>query len=1232
MLPLLLTGVQVMLFQMGLVQGFQCNEEYHVIKVASRFNKNCTFNKPITECKTLQDVVTNIKSLNETCIEIYNNQNLTESIRFKYVSGLTLLKAPNVSEVVVDCNANTSCGQNGTGISFRNSSNIKIYGLKFQKCGIKRKTDLCAERQNLVFYISSAFHFDYITNVTFESVQLVESHGYSVHMFNSESQLIFRKVTIKDGTLVSNYYSDSCVEVIGFGSGGGMRIEFGGSSTFSRENQIEISSSNYQNNIAEMNDRNFSCNFTKVFFPYGRGGALSIIFNGDSRNNSVVVTNSNFTNNSALWGGSIHFKFDDHSQYNDVQVRNVLMNSSNATLYGGGILAWGVNNEDFNNFSVSKTKFNGNNASLGGGLAIMGLKGKGKYTTVMNCSFEDNAASFGAGIFIKDTKATLDTVSVSQNNIKSMGVYSQPFNGAIASFNSTVIVDGNSFIEKNINTGFLLDQTKLHIKGHLSLSENNGFDGGGMAVYGNSHIKTYKNSTLYFAYNKASSRGGGLFVMVPGPYIKPLDSIVLSRYNCFIENDNDGNISFVNNTASNKYGNAMFVSTLQHCTRGINEFQTVFTNWTNFFFRPDNDSHNVVTEPNTMTLNMDEWTPAPGIPFEPSVILYDERGTNVAETVDVTLEPESITTSTLNKKFVIDDDNKINIAFKGNKSINFSAIIVATNSEVLPHNITNITFQECPFGFYYNEQDKSCQCGRPHDFPKGIAQCGHSDIYVFKNRWVYKNASYECPSGYCIDCQNDTLTGFECKLNILKQCNETRNQTSRLCSRCIEGFSVTIGSNMCSLCTDNKGLPLIIFVYVIICIIATILFLVCNFNGYACYLNSAVFFYKCAGTVMEPVKVYYIDPVMKFLLSLLSETFESREVGICFMDGLNNLEKLAITFAKPFLIISPIVIIIAILYCCTSRGCTIPKCTNRGWKCFKMEICKRSINNILIVFWMGIIIAILQTLHSVSIDGTKYVFVYADEVYLGKNHSRYFAMAIIMIIAAVGFLLCTIFYEKFYTHLICRFRIVVYILSFLIYAIICIYVPSDVRVTLASIFCLIMVSVILLLPSNRNYQERDSTTINNNEEDDDREQLIQSNENNRNEKLLNGLELTHLSMLTLLVLLYGSMEGLYCPSISEKKIVHPCRVISISINILLYLPLVTSVFYCVYDLYLNYLKDKILATCRRNLEDATGILVIQFRRTFLLPPGIIKVLKLDLQACVGPCQIFLQKYLAEKSR
>ena len=1169
MLLLVLTGVQVMLFQMGLVQGYQCDEEYHVIKVASRFDKSCTPSEPITECKTLQDVVTNIKNLNETCIEIYNNQIFTESIRFKHVSGLTLLKASNVSEVVVDCNTNTSCGQNGTGISFGSSSNIKIYGLKFQKCGIKRKTDICVEKQNLVFYISSAFHFDHITNVTFESVQLVESHGYSVHMFNSGSQLVFHNVTVKNGILVPNYHSDSCSEVKGFGSGGGMLIEFCGSSNFSRENQVEISSGNFQNNIAEMEDRNFSCNFTKDFFPYGRGGALSIVFNGDSRNNDVIVTNSSFTNNSALWGGSMHFKFDDHSQYNDVQVRSVSIDSSNGSLYGGGILAWGVNNENNNNFNVSETNFYGNNASLGGGLAIMGLKGEGKYATVMNCFFEDNAASFGAGIFIKDTKATLDTVSVSQNNNQSMEVYSQTFNGAIASFNSTVNIHGNSFIEKNINTGFLLDQTELHIKGHLNLHENSGFDGGGMAVYGNSHIKTCKNSTLYFANNKASNRGGGLFVMVPGPYIRPSNNIVLSRYNCFLKNNNgaiDGNISFVNNTASNQYGNAIFVSTLQHCTRGMNDFKTLFTNWTNFYFRPDNDSHNVVTEPSNMTLNMDEWTPAPGIPFQPSVILRDERGTNVAETVDVTLEPESITTSNLNKKFVI-DDNKINIAFKGNKSINFSAIIVATNSEVLPHNITNITFRECPFGFYYNDQDKSCQCGRPHDFSKGIAQCAQSDIYVFKNRWVYKNASYECPSGYCIDCQDDTITGFECKLNIAKQCNEARNQTSRLCSRCNDNFSVTIGSNMCSSCKGTKWWSLIL-VYLIIFIVATILFLVCNFNGYACYLNSAVFFYKCAGTVMEPVKVYYIDPAMTLWLTLLSETFESKEVGFCFIDGLNNLDKLALTFAKPGLFILPIMIVIIIL-----------KCTNKGWKFFKMEICKRSINNILIIFWMDIIIAILQTLHSVSIDGTKYVFVYADEVYHGKKHIRYFVVAIIMIFAAVWFLLCTIFYEKFYTHLIGRFRIVVYILSFLIYAIICIYVPTDIRVTLASIFCLIMVTVILLLPS---------ATNDNNEEDDDRQQLIQSNENNKNEKLLNRLELTHLSMLTLLVLLYGSMEGLYCPSIAEKKIAHPCRIISISINVLLYLPLVTSAFYCVYDLYL---KDKIAAICKKR-EDATGILVI----------------------------------------
>ena len=53
-----------------------------------------------------------------------------------------------------------------------------------------------------------------------------------------------------------------------------------------------------------------------------------------------------------------------------------------------------------------------------------------------------------------------------------------------------------------------------------------------------------------------------------------------------------------------------------------------------------------------------------------------------------------------------------------------------------------------------------------------------------------------CPSGYCAPCKV-TLTGFECKSDLSRQCDENRIQNSILCSECLRDHSIVLSDDDC---------------------------------------------------------------------------------------------------------------------------------------------------------------------------------------------------------------------------------------------------------------------------------------------------------------------------------------------------------------------------------------------------------------------------------------------------
>ena len=1113
---------------------------------------NRTQNSP-WQCHSLNDVLEEPGlNLSDACIYLKDNKTwLTKSLQFENVHGLKILKSAS-SKVTIDCQClpDTIKYHNGRGVSFFNSSNIAIEGVEFIHCGAKKKIKLC-NNLNATLFIASALHFDKVENISLYDVTVLQSYGFGVHLLDSGGITSFQNISIQNNSLAYNY-DQNYNKIDGFSSGGAIRIEFSGLSKFSNQNEIKILDSLFQNNVAEDISGNNTCPPDR-YYPFGRGGALSIIFNGNSSSNHILVNNTHFINNTALWAGSINIKFDDNSRENRVWIARCLVNSSSAKLYGGGIFIAVLGNETKNRFYITETSFHGNTAVLGGALALMDVYAKyDDNDSIRHNNFTQNIATgFGSAIFIKDSDVKLSNIYCFNNsNIHGTaeGI------GTIATFRSIVTFLENNNISDNTGTGILLDTTQVKIGDSLNLENNRGVDGGGMAVYGNTRIDFISsNSHLNFAHNNALSRGGGLFVSVPGPYIYPTPTILkLNRYDCVFSPDY-GNVTFNNNKANKYGGNAIFYSTLQHCTTSSIELSDAF-NWTNFNFSPSlkNDSYAIVTQAMNLTLDINDWHPSPGITLKPSFNIEDERGTSISGILDIYTAPSTALGST--REFNVDKD-EIDIEFVGNISENFNISVLSLYSEIITHNISNVTFQDCPFGFHYQRSKLKCICDKTPDFARAIAQCIGSNLYIMKGYWIHGSQAHTCPSGYCAPC-NVTLTGFECKLELSRQCNENRNQDSTLCSECLGGYSAVFLDDKCYQCSSTHNIALLIFVILAVAAaLSFILMYVMNSENYQEHVNSTnafIFFYGCTVAILSKN-----GQLRNFACFSTHVPFKD---GVCLFNGMTNLDKLWIRFIFPLIIIFPLLGI----YC-------FMKIRNQEFKFITKKNCLRALNNFSITCTFLLMRYAFTALQAVYIDDRLRVYIYAKELYMGSKHLPHFIFSVIILISAVCYMIVNFMLllqnnngnnRAGFKRAQSKVTILVYVACFLIVMVFIVFLPKYFQGMCTSILFLLMTFFMSILKTEYE-EERGGVNV-----------AI-----NRN--YFSFYSLINMSCLTALTLAYGNLEGIYCPKITLSW---ECKFLFVIIGILFYIPLFGLMVYVVYQ----YVNEPIRDCCRRNEYNLVG--------------------------------------------
>ena len=324
------------------------------------------------------------------------------------------------SDTIIKCDAPNS------GLAFIAVSNVYLERVTFFHCaGLRNSTSRDFSSVDFAMQkTQAALYFYLCSNVSMNLVTVTNSRNATgVIMYN----------TTGSNTILESTFSNNRVGVnSSYPGGGGFYVEFpycapGDENCTSEESNTTanhnttyfFSNCTFAHNKADSIDRS---NHSTYILPlgrnhiaFGRGGGLSIFFNGRASGNRVNISNCHFENNTALWGGGLFVEFHDSAGDNHVTVsgsiltRNKCFTTKESGTGGGGMrighYVYGAVGPAGNRIILSGCHFYKNSALNGGALSISPTL----QDTVVHqlasinislCYFEDNTARLGAAVHI----------------------------------------------------------------------------------------------------------------------------------------------------------------------------------------------------------------------------------------------------------------------------------------------------------------------------------------------------------------------------------------------------------------------------------------------------------------------------------------------------------------------------------------------------------------------------------------------------------------------------------------------------------------------------------------------------------------------------------------------------------------------------------------------------------------------------------------------------------------
>ena len=468
-----------------------------------------------------------------------------------------------------------------------------------------------------------------------------------------------------------------------------------------------------------------------------------------------------------------------------------------------------------------------------------------------------------------------------------------------------IIFSNVSISNISLNTGLKLVNSKLTINGSLTVSNNRAFNGGGMSLYGNSHLEIYPNSNLTFIGNHAANRGGGIYRETKR-YETVCDIIS-------IPNTTNVSFYFINNTAAagdDIYGIGF---TDPYCSIDKSIFKTNIK-----YLAPPayvcfctNSSIDRTCLQTTIRLYK---FPGQKIYFNVIITNYYVKITagsimrylndTYIDTIQVGPKCTEISfTATVNSSAV---NYVLNMYTDYSLTYTYSSTALTVPFSILP----------CPIGFTYTHGICTCSSSITAE----NVTC-HIDTLQISHKGQLWIGPYNTSITFSADQPNHhniCLINEQCLLcnpsNVSFMLNDTdpqcqQHKSGTLCGSCTTGYSLVLGSNECMECTTNYNMALIIL-FAFMGIVLVVFLILLNLTVSVGTINGLLFTANIIK-LYQPVFLGNQIPVPFFsqIVSWLNLDFG---IKICFYNGMDRYVKEWLQFVFPFYVWAIIIVIILI--------------------------------------------------------------------------------------------------------------------------------------------------------------------------------------------------------------------------------------------------------------------------------------------------------------------------------
>ena len=739
------------------------------------------------------------------------------------------------------------------GVAFVNVSSVHLESIDFVGCATVQNStsmnySLAASSHPKLSTVAVGVYFSLCRDVTLLDISVVKSsNATGVVMYNTAGTV----------TVVNGVFSNNSNGILP--GGGGFYVEFSYCSP-GDNGCFESTSPEAGNNITGSKYMFYNCSFNwnkasasdgassdvSFILPYqynhvafGRGGGLSVFFNGNAANNTVNVLNCNFVGNTALWGGGLFSECHDRAAGNRVYVYEAVV-ADNRCPYdslqgtGGGGMRVGhyVYREaaagNGNSVALESCRFFNNSALDGGGLSISSTlqdthANQVGSVSVQNCSFIRNYARLGLAVHVALFPYLIDGLgfhvvisnSLFERNFQRLTSSSYQTGAGAVYINGIRVkfIDSILFLSNCQSALSVVDTWVDFGDCRSEFYNNSGLNGGAISLLGGAAIILNNNTSFNFTNNHAVYSGGAIYNL----YIQKEDLFVYP--NCFLHHEDyfilpqnwTAKFTFRNNSAVLS-GSAIYTTSVYSCARaggsGVSNLNEVFCWNHNWDYDDKNCSKYIYSDVGSIKIPNHTITATPGRTFNLQLEMFDDYNHSITDQTVLTAYTPNSDVAKVSSGYEYVADGVISLMGGENLLIDLQLNTVGTRTW---HVSVEVELQNCPPGSYLNEG--VCDC--PHvnaTFASNIQCTGNQSDLVTQLRngyWIGYCCNDMlvvalCYHGFCEHKSKVEFLPLPQKLDNDSLCREFR--TGIMCGECIDEHGPAVNSEKydCVPCSNRN--------------------------------------------------------------------------------------------------------------------------------------------------------------------------------------------------------------------------------------------------------------------------------------------------------------------------------------------------------------------------------------------------------------------------------------------